>query len=48
MGGANSMSSGQRGVQREERTARSTTGGEDSYNGGYLKGQYVHLKGRFY
>ena len=31
----------------EKRTARMTTGGEDSHNGGHQKGQYLNLKGRF-
>ena len=31
----------------EKRTARRTTGGEDSHNGGHQKGQYLNLKGRF-
>ena len=30
----------------EKRTARRTTGGEDSHNGGHQKGQYLNLKGR--
>ena len=37
-GGADSMSGGQRGVWREERTAAMVEA---------KKGQYVHLKGRF-
>ena len=31
----------------EKRTARRTTGGEDSHNGGHQKGQYLNLKVRF-